>query len=103
MSRMERIPCDQVIGKLWEYIDGEISETDAARIRQHLDMCSNCFPQYDFQRAYKEFIARRAGQTMPAELRRRVFQSILAEEARASPLGRMARLRASLSRLIRRK
>jgi anti-sigma factor (TIGR02949 family) len=81
MNRPEMIPCDHVIARLWEYIDGELTEEVAAELRAHLDICSRCFPQYDFQRAFKEFTRRSAQKSMPPELRRRVFEAIIAEEA----------------------
>ena len=105
MNKPEMIPCDHVIARLWEYIDGELTEESAAKVRAHLDVCSRCFPQYDFQRAYKEFARRSAKQPMPLELRRRVFEAIL-EEAGASASPRwgpeiMARIGASLTRIFR--
>jgi anti-sigma factor (TIGR02949 family) len=81
MNRPEMVPCDHVIARLWEYIDGELTEEGAAGGRTHLDICSRCFPQYDFQRAFKEFTRRSAQTPLPPELRRRVFESIIAEEA----------------------
>jgi anti-sigma factor (TIGR02949 family) len=105
MNRPEMIPCDHVIAKLWEYIDGELTEESAAQVREHLDICSRCFPQYDFQRAFKEFTHRSAQKPTPPELRRRVFEAIIAEEAGqplrgAAPAGLLDRLRAGVARLF---
>jgi anti-sigma factor (TIGR02949 family) len=80
MNRPEMIPCDQVIARLWQYVDGELNEESSARIRDHLEICSRCFPQYDFQRAYKEFALRSGRRPVPPLLRRRVFEAILQEE-----------------------
>ncbi len=85
MNQAEMIPCDHVIAKLWEYIDGELTEEHAAKVRAHLEICNRCFPQYDFQRAYKEFLRRCADRPIPPRLRRRVFETILAEEAGSAP------------------
>jgi anti-sigma factor (TIGR02949 family) len=103
MNRPEMIPCDHVIARLWEYIDGELTEEGAAEGRAHLDICSRCFPQYDFQRAFKEFTRRSAQTPMPPDLRRRVFEAIIAEEAGqplpgAAPAGLLGRLRTSIAR-----
>lgn len=81
MSDAERIPCDRVITRLWEYVDGELPEERAAEVREHLDVCARCFPQYDFQRAYREFLRHCAEQPVPPGLRKRVFERILAESA----------------------
>jgi anti-sigma factor (TIGR02949 family) len=107
MNRPEMIPCDHVIARLWEYIDGELNEESAAEVRAHLDICSRCFPQYDFQRAFKEFTRRSAQKPMPPSLRRRVFEAIIAEEAGQPlpgtvPVGLLHRLRARMGRLLSR-
>lgn len=103
MNGPEMVPCDHVIAKLWEYVDGELKEENAARVRAHLEICSRCFPQYDFQRAYKEFVRRSAQQPMPARLRRRVFEAILEEETSSRSAGEGTvgpRIRSFLKRLF---
>lgn len=104
-NKPEMIPCDQVISRLWEYIDGELTEESADKVRAHLDICSRCFPQYDFQRAFKEFTRRSAQKPMPPELRRRVFEAIIAEEdsqplAPAAPTSLFGRIQAGAARLL---
>ena len=78
MSDCERMPCDQVIARLWEYVDGEIEGGET--VEAHLDICARCFPEYDFRRAYLRFAQRTARQCIPPSLRTRVFQAILEEE-----------------------
>ena len=41
--------CQDVIQQLWEYLDGELPEAEAAEIRDHLSDCAHCNPQYEFQ------------------------------------------------------
>lgn len=79
------VPCDHVITRLWEYIDGELTPEHAARIEAHLEICNRCFPQYDFQRAFCVFLRRTQQEDVPPGLRRRVFEMILAEEAKQEP------------------
>jgi anti-sigma factor (TIGR02949 family) len=95
MSDPMMIPCDQVIARLWEYIDGELEPSRAAEVSAHLKLCERCFPQYDYQRAYREFIRRTRGEAVPSGLRRRIFEMILAQE----PAGRRG-LRGWLHRLL---
>ena len=99
MSDPMGIPCDQVITRLWEYVDGELSPADAAEISAHLELCGRCFPQYDYQRAYREFIRRTRRQEVPPALRRRIFEMILAEESAAPPAQPPGGLRGLLRRL----
>lgn len=77
------LSCQDAMVRLWAYIDGELEPGSQQEMRRHLELCENCFPQYDFQRAYLEFLHRHARGDAPRELRRRVFRRLL-EEGRAS-------------------
>jgi hypothetical protein len=48
-------------------------------IKSHLDRCQACFPQYDFQRAFREFLGQQCHQAAPPGLRRKVFEMLLKE------------------------
>jgi hypothetical protein len=51
-------------------------------VRKHLEFCNRCYPQYDIQRAYFEYTHHvRDEERAPAELRRRLFQTLLEREA----------------------
>lgn len=76
----EMLHCHEVIAQLWEYIDGGLEAERMDEIRAHLDMCQRCYPQYDFHRAFVAFLGRAGRQPMPPELRRKVFERLLAEE-----------------------
>lgn len=76
------ITCREVIELLWEYIDGELTEERMTTIRAHLVVCERCFPHYDFQKAFIEFVRRHGAEDAPPGLRRKVFQMILEEDAR---------------------
>jgi len=87
MSGSERISCREAIEKLWEYIDGELTDADTAQVHDHLEACRACYPHFDFQRAFHEFIGQHTLRPVPPGLRRRVFLALLAEESssRAKP------------------
>lgn len=74
------LPCDQVMDRLWDYLDGDLDAETAERIHHHLDVCSRCFPQYDFRRAFKELIQRSGEGPVPPGLRRRIFEMLLSED-----------------------
>lgn len=103
------IPCDHVIAKLWEYVDGDLDELRSERVRTHLDACERCFPEYDFRRAYLKFMRRCASPGVPPQLRRRIFEVVLEEEAKNGSGGGfsgnrtlVARARHTLRRFLRR-
>lgn len=76
------ITCREAIEQLWAYIDGELAGGDEQSVARHLDACKRCYPHYDFQNAFHEFVRRHATRTMPADLRKRVFLRLLAEDRR---------------------
>ena len=76
----ENISCSDALEQLWALIDQELGAADADRVQEHLDRCSRCYPQYDFDRAYRQLVALQCREKAPAELRRKVFMRLLEEE-----------------------
>jgi mycothiol system anti-sigma-R factor len=75
------MPCEHVLARLWEYLDGELSPADDEAVRKHLEVCGRCYPRYNFQRAYLEYARRiRDREHAPTELRRRLFQNLLVQD-----------------------
>lgn len=82
MESMGMVPCEDVLSRLWEFLDGELGPEEETQVKKHLDVCNRCYPQYDFQRAYFEYARRiRDRDHAPSSLRRRLFQKILEQEA----------------------
>lgn len=80
MNDEPMLPCDHVIPKLWEYLDLGAEAPNADEIRRHLEICGRCFPEYDFRRAYLEFMKRCKREEVPPRLRRQIFTMILEQE-----------------------
>ncbi|HSJ23336.1 MAG TPA: mycothiol system anti-sigma-R factor [Longimicrobiales bacterium] len=78
----EAASCRETMDRLWELLDSELHGPDSERLQAHLDRCQSCFPQYDFQRAYRAFVASCCRHDAPPELRRRIFMALLEEESR---------------------
>lgn len=84
MERLGMIRCEEAMGKLWEFLDGALSEDEEVALKKHLEICNRCFPAYDFQRAYLEYTRRLATkEPTPPGVRRRLFTKLLAQEAAA--------------------
>ncbi|MEX2584074.1 MAG: zf-HC2 domain-containing protein [Gemmatimonadota bacterium] len=81
MSDEIMVPCDHVIARLWEHLDGSLDQLRSDEVQRHLDMCARCFPEYDFRRAYLRFMRRCKTEEVPSELRRQIFSMVLEEEA----------------------
>jgi anti-sigma factor (TIGR02949 family) len=72
--------CQHTLEQFWEFIDEECDAETSERLQAHLAACQSCFPQYDFQRAYRVFLAQRCRHAAPAELRKKIFLALLEEE-----------------------
>ena len=80
MKKMAMLPCEQVLARLWEFLDGELEPGMEDAVRRHLEQCARCFPQYDFERAYAEMLRRIAQRMDPPGLRPRVLERLLREQ-----------------------
>ncbi len=80
MSDRPMLNCKEAVAQLWAFIDGELPAADAERVHDHLHACGACSPQHDYQRAFRAFLRAHQGRTIPADLRRRIFQRLLEEE-----------------------
>jgi len=39
--------CQDALDRLWEYLDAELGDPDAATVRAHLEECQGCLEEYD--------------------------------------------------------
>ena len=82
MSEPESIDCHEVAAKLYEYLDGELTEADDAAVRNHLADCAPCFGLYDFESIYLRFLEARARtQGAPASLKKRILDELLFDQS----------------------
>ena len=51
--------CREVLDRVYEYLDGEMTEHDIAKVKQHLEECSPCLSEYDLDVVLKALV--RAG------------------------------------------
>lgn len=76
--------CESVIRALWDFLDAELEEGEAARIHEHLDACGHCRAHADFERRLVgELAALREQKSDPEALRARVEAALA--EAGANP------------------
>ncbi len=50
--------CDEVVSRLWEYLDRALAGEEAAAVGAHLVICPNCHPPYCHSRSVLALIAR---------------------------------------------
>lgn len=76
------LPCDEVMRRLWAFLDGELEPASEQEVRDHLALCKRCFPRLDFQRAYFRLMQRVAGAPAAEGVRARVIEALVEEAAR---------------------
>jgi len=65
--------CREVLARVFEFLDGEMTGHDVAKIRQHLDECEPCLREYDLDEALKALVRRACGcEQAPDGLRLRI-------------------------------
>jgi mycothiol system anti-sigma-R factor len=68
--------CREVLNRVYEYLDSEVTPDDVAKIRQHLDECGPCLQEYDLENHLKALVRRSCHESAPAGLRMRIMMQI---------------------------
>lgn len=68
----QHISCEEVIERLFDYLDRELDAETSAEIDRHLKRCHDCFSHADFERQLRERVASSGTQKAPERLRRRI-------------------------------
>jgi anti-sigma factor (TIGR02949 family) len=64
--------CEEVLGHLFEYLDGELDGATEGEIEHHLERCRGCFSRAEFERRLKRKLSETAETEAPQSLRSRV-------------------------------
>ena len=52
------VDCRELLAKMHAFLDGELDETLCGQLRGHLEGCSSCRSNAQFEEAFKRFVAR---------------------------------------------
>jgi mycothiol system anti-sigma-R factor len=63
--------CPDVVGRLWQYLDGELPAKEASAVELHVGDCPHCRPQYRRDRAFLVVLIRSLRSPCPAPPRLR--------------------------------
>lgn len=78
--------CAEVLERIYEFLDGELTAVVEQRIRGHLALCRRCYPHFRHEEVFLRFIERRAQiEQAPPALRRKIMQMLVNEEASRHP------------------
>lgn len=73
--------CSEVIERIYEFLDGELTPEIDEKIRSHLAVCRRCYPEFEHERVFLRFLEKHAQiEKAPPSLRKRIFQALLNEE-----------------------
>lgn len=71
------LTCEEVVSRLWLFLDGALPERERASIVAHLEGCADCLSHHDFARAFLDAVRHAHGATDEfAGLRTRVEKAI---------------------------
>ena len=66
-------PCNEVLEKVWIYIDGEIDASAKHTIKHHLDECAPCLRKFGIEEEVKALVHRSCGSDhAPSDLKDRI-------------------------------
>jgi hypothetical protein len=60
--------CEEVLIRLWEYLDQELGPEEARCVAEHLCVCPGCRPACQFDRAFLDLLGRQRSCTAPGSL-----------------------------------
>jgi mycothiol system anti-sigma-R factor len=68
--------CEHELAELYALIDSQLSDADAALLREHIKTCSPCLAEVNVEQLIKALVRRSCTDRAPEQLRVRVRQQI---------------------------
>jgi len=73
-GKPHEVPCDEVLDRVYSYLDGELEPPTYAKIREHLDECGPCLQEFGLDEIVKQLVHKHCGhERVPLELRAKVM------------------------------
>jgi mycothiol system anti-sigma-R factor len=68
--------CREALERVYEYLDNELPDADAAEIKRHFEKCRSCFPVLKFCQSFQDAMQRAADcqGCAPKELKDRIAE-----------------------------
>jgi mycothiol system anti-sigma-R factor len=66
------VDCSSVVGELYTFLDGELTEAKRVEITRHVHGCVNCHEVIEFHAELKMVIADKCRERVPDQLRERI-------------------------------
>lgn len=72
-GKPHEVPCEEVLKKVFLFLDSECDQMSRSQIAQHLEECGPCLQYFGIEREIKALVHRKCGgDPAPAGLRERV-------------------------------
>ncbi len=68
--------CNEVVSKLYEFLDGELTEERKLVIREHLDECSPCLEAFEFETELRAMVSSKSREICPEGLKNKIAKLI---------------------------
>ena len=70
------ISCAEAVRQLWDYLDGLVEEPQRVLVEEHLAFCRRCCGELEFAEDLRGFLASRAPDELPPEVRARLTATL---------------------------
>lgn len=70
------VTCEEALSRVYEYLDGELDGPTQDSIHRHLEVCRRCYPRFDFERVFLDFVRERGLAGGGDGLRERVLDAL---------------------------
>jgi mycothiol system anti-sigma-R factor len=74
------VNCNDVASKIYEYLDGELTEDKRKAIQFHLDHCAPCVEVFEFENDLRKLVSCKCQEKVPDTLKQRIAAVISMEE-----------------------
>jgi mycothiol system anti-sigma-R factor len=72
--------CREALHRLYDFLDGELTDETLGQIGHHLDNCQPCLQAFDFEVELRHMIATKCRDHAPEHLRERIAVAIRLEQ-----------------------
>ncbi|HEY5578781.1 MAG TPA: zf-HC2 domain-containing protein [Acidimicrobiia bacterium] len=76
--------CEEALGRLYLYLDGEVTWYRRWRIKRHLRACNGCGPAFSFETKFQQVVRERLREQPPPEMMGRL-QQFLRDQSEGRP------------------
>ena len=71
------ITCAEAVKQLWDYLDGQVEESQRELVEEHLSFCRRCCGEVEFAEELRAFLAGHGGEEeLPADVRARLLTTL---------------------------